>query len=374
LKEGAVDSSRERDQSVERLLRQLLQAPRNAGVTDSCLDAETAAAWVDGGLSGGALETARSHVAGCARCEALVGALGRIDSAASQIKPERAPRRWLAWLVPLAAAAAVVALWVAVPRDTGDKSDQAGSGTRVSKPTEIQQQAADATTRTAADKRQPLTPGAPLQAEAAKRDAAAPSQPAQVPELRNDAVARREAAPLAAPALSAAPAAPSPAAPAAPSSAAPAEPSAAPAGPAPAAPSLSLKMSSARSAARVAESAPIVIVSPDPSVRWRVAGTVVERSTNGGTRWEAVPTGIAADLTAGVAPSASVCWLVGRGGVVLLSTDGRTWRRVTFPESTDLSAIRATDARTATVSSSDGRLFGTIDGGVTWTSRPPQEF
>jgi len=79
-----------------------------------------------------------------------------------------------------------------------------------------------------------------------------------------------------------------------------------------------------------------------------------------------VPTGIAAVLTAGAAPTTTVCWVVGRGGVVLLTTDGRTWRRVAFPEMTDLSAVRATDARTASVSTADGRIFSTSDGGATW--------
>ena len=113
---------------------------------------------------------------------------------------------------------------------------------------------------------------------------------------------------------------------------------------------------------------------PDPSVRWRIAGSVVQRSTNGGARWDAVPTGVASALTAGAAPSASVCWLVGRAGVVLLSTDGLNWRRVAFPEVTDLSAIQATDARTASVSTADGRTFSTTDGGATWVRRPPQDF
>jgi hypothetical protein len=34
-----------------------------------------------------------------------------------------------------------------------------------------------------------------------------------------------------------------------------------------------------------------------------------------------------------------------------------------------LSAIRATDARTATITTADGREFATIDGGATWVRK-----
>ena len=134
-------------------------------------------------------------------------------------------------------------------------------------------------------------------------------------------------------------------------------------------------MAAPRAAAPAAGATPPVIVSPDPSVRWRIAGSVVERSTDGGSTWETASIGVTADLTAGAAPSASVCWLVGRAGVVLLTTDGRTWRQVAFPEMTDLSGVHATDAsgREASVSTADGRTFSTTDGGVTWIPRL-QEF
>src|SRR5207245_4738199 len=88
----------------------------------------------------------------------------------------------------------------------------------------------------------------------------------------------------------------------------------------------------ARSAVRDAQVAPTEIVSPDPNVRWRIVGSAVEHSSSGGSTWEAASTGLAAALTAGAAPSASVCWLVGRAGAVLRTTDGHTWRRVPFPE------------------------------------------
>ena len=41
-----------------------------------------------------------------------------------------------------------------------------------------------------------------------------------------------------------------------------------------------------------------------------------------------------------------------------------------FPENVDLAGVRATDARTAVVTTVDGRAFGTTDGGSTWTRDP----
>jgi photosystem II stability/assembly factor-like uncharacterized protein len=58
--------------------------------------------------------------------------------------------------------------------------------------------------------------------------------------------------------------------------------------------------------------------------------------------------------------------VVGRSGTVLLTTDGRQWRRIVFPIATDLAAVQAVDARAATVTAADGRRFRTVDGGVTW--------
>jgi photosystem II stability/assembly factor-like uncharacterized protein len=133
-------------------------------------------------------------------------------------------------------------------------------------------------------------------------------------------------------------------------------------------------LDSLRATARRAEVAAIEIISPDPMVRWRIAGSTVQRSTNGGAGWEPQSTGTATELTAGAAPSPMVCWVVGRGGVVLVSTDGRSWRRVAFPEMTDLSAVRARDARSASISTADGRTFSTTDAGATWAPRPLQDF
>jgi hypothetical protein len=370
----------ERDRTIDRLLRQsrqdlpFLRERQDAGVTEACLDAETLAAWVEGGLSGAALEMAQSHVADCPRCLELAGALGRIDSVASTPEPGRAATRWLAWLVPLTAVAAAAALWVVIPQDgrapmapTDDVRRQAADMTAEApqQPEAGRQAFANTTQEPSAPAAAPVSPGAPVEtderpsqtavASGALNDGLAtdPQAKAEAKELAKDA-AQPEAARVdglrgasGAVTSSAAPLASVP------------DKAAAP----------------ARLAERAAEAALAVeIVSPDPAVRWRVAGSLVQRSTDGGARWEDLSTGVAAEFTAGAAPSSSVCWLVGRGGVVLLSTDGRLWRRTAFPEMTDLSAIRARDAQAASVSTIDGRSFSTTDGGATWVPRPLQEF
>jgi photosystem II stability/assembly factor-like uncharacterized protein len=86
-----------------------------------------------------------------------------------------------------------------------------------------------------------------------------------------------------------------------------------------------------------------------------------------GPAWPAPPSDVAGQITAGSSPSADVCWIVGRGGTVLRSTDHQTWQRVNVPQAVDLSRVTATDARTAMVVAADGRTYSTSDGGVTWT-------
>ncbi len=61
-----------------------------------------------------------------------------------------------------------------------------------------------------------------------------------------------------------------------------------------------------------------------------------------------------------------MCWLVGAAGTVLRTADGHTFERVSFPVATKLSAVTAIDADRATVTTADGRVFTTTDGGRTW--------
>ena len=115
----------------------------------------------------------------------------------------------------------------------------------------------------------------------------------------------------------------------------------------------------------------VEIMSPEPAFRWRLFDpATIQRSTDGGVTWrpQVAPAGIV--LTAGTSPARNVCWIVGRGGAVVLSTDGTTWQLRPFPEAVNLTAVRAIDARTATVTTSDGRQFSTTDGGATWSKLP----
>ena len=72
--------------------------------------------------------------------------------------------------------------------------------------------------------------------------------------------------------------------------------------------------------------------------------TALERSRDAGATWQSVPIPTTPLLAGGSAPTNTVCWLVGRAGTVLLSTDGTTFRQVTKPADADL-GVRARDRR-----------------------------
>ena len=328
-----------RDQTVERLLKKSFLTSARTMQPGSCLDAETLAAWIDGSLAGGQLAAARAHLADCVDCQATLAAFARTTS------PEAFPEPWwrrglsARWLVPAAATATVIAIWVALPRDEHTRQPEQTT-------TAVGQVAAPQNKSTA-------EPTARADRPPAGADARSSEQAA--PELRREATAEK-AAPAdenqeqrdnASPAAGNAAAAPQPAAPD------------------------STFAGRARLGARLENVIPapprIEIVSPDALIRWRIGPAgVAEYSEDGGAKWQATPTGVGTDLMAGASPSGDVCWVVGRAGTVLLTTDGRQWQRLMFPVAVDLAAIQATDARTATVTATDGRRFTTVDGGTTW--------
>jgi hypothetical protein len=272
----------------------------------NCLDAETLAAWMDGGLKGAALEDVQTHVAGCERCQMLLGAMGRTRGAVPATGPGPASRRWLAWAVPLTAAAAAIAIWIAIPEQR--QAPNSSSPARVAVP--------------------PPTEAVPVPQQKAEAE--------QAPVARPAAPLRR-AAPRAADNIAPA---------TAPATATPAE-SAPPAAAAPAARPL-------------AEQRAVVA----GEVQQRAAAAARDAAAFCGP---APPPTAAGQLIASSAPSPDVCWVSGRNGLVLRSLDQRTWQRINFPEMSDLTAVTANDSSTATITDAEGRTFRTTDGGLSWT-------
>jgi len=359
-----VNPQSEHDRSIERLLRESLATTPGTG---SCLDAEMLAAWVEGGLVGGQLIEAQEHVAGCSACQATLAALVRTTP--TELGPEPWWRRALSarWLVPVAATATALAIWVLVPREEFMRPPEQLQTTAAREAAVPQTEASGESPAVPAEK---SAAGSPI---VARRPFEQPNA-----ELRRDRVQgaaaadAREEQQLAAP-LAFEPVPDVPATPAlegaqerqqsAPSVVGRATASApAPAAPAPAEAGRFEPLQGA-----VAVEAQVTISSPGAAFRWRIgsAGSV-EFSTDAGTTWELRPTGVEADLTAGTAPGGTVCWVVGRGGTVLLTTDGRQFRRLMFPVAADLAAVQAIDARSATVTAADGRRFRTMDAGATW--------
>ncbi len=114
-----------------------------------------------------------------------------------------------------------------------------------------------------------------------------------------------------------------------------------------------------------------IITAPGGKVLWSVGPSgLIFRSADGGQSWMQQASGVSADLVAGSVPSDTVCWVVGKNGTVLLTTDGERWKKVSSPTTADLAGVSAEDARIAAVWS-DARLprYVTQDGGQSWTQR-----
>ena len=113
----------------------------------------------------------------------------------------------------------------------------------------------------------------------------------------------------------------------------------------------------------------VIIKTPNPTVLWRILeGGFIERSEDSGATWNGQMPNQNGYFIAGSAPSATTCWLVGRDGMIVLTKDGRNWKKITPPAVVDLVAITARDSSAATVTTADGHKFETSNGGKSWTT------
>jgi hypothetical protein len=332
-----------KDEPMDRLLERGLRVRVDVRPSDACLDPETLAAWMDGTLAPAERAAAETHAADCDRCLAMVSAVARTAPG----PPPATRPSWLSlrWLVPLATGAAAVATWMLVQP-----------------PAMLTPSSPDSTLADAAKEERPAI-GAP---EPAQSRTDALEKKAEAPAAKEQDLSRRRAD-AAPPKRSSAENKVDALKPSA------AEPEARPASPltaAKAAPNQRAELADERTKQTFsAAAAPgLIVVSQDSTVRWRLAGHIIERSIDGGKTWQRLTTGTEIDLLAGSSPSANVCWVTGRAGLVLRTTDGTTWRRLTFPDPTpDLVAVTASSDLSATVTTSNGRTYRTTDGGRTWS-------
>jgi hypothetical protein len=369
------------DDPLDRLIRGSLKAAALGEVRADCLDAEALAAWTEGGLSETARVRADVHLSSCARCQAALAILARTADSPSEPLPWWSARfaTWR-WLVPITASAAAIAVYVAVqdrpPSPSPAVTPSATAAVDAAKPQLEQPAASPAQERAAPAETDSDRKQAPAEREQAKPDAAAREEgfaDGRQKAAANEAPAKSEAVAVTdqfAKVAEEAPPAAAPAAPAATTAASSAVGRAAP----------QALESSADAARRLDETrdrsgGAAIVFSQNPAVRWSIGQAgAVSLSTDGGTTWTLVPSGVTTDLTAGSSPSGSICWIVGRSGTVLLTTNGRQFVRLPFPNTADLAAVRPTDASTATVTTADRRSFRTTDGGRTWSQVPLQEF
>ena len=99
---------------------------------------------------------------------------------------------------------------------------------------------------------------------------------------------------------------------------------------------------------------------------WRVRDRAIEQSTDGGATWL---TDYTADrnIRASAFVSGDVGWIVGENGLILRRTKNG-WFGATPPAEATIIAVRASSPSKATVTLDDGRVFTTVNGGVTWTT------
>ena len=276
------------------------------------VEAEVLAAWSAGRLPAGESSAVEAHLASCDECQEVLAVFAR--TAPPSVVSGSTWTWHMRWAIPIAAAATVAAIWVAIPSD--QQTAELQHNDAISVPNTAPQGAPKAETPVATEAHAP----AETKQASPRRDTSTPPALADRPEHEQSAdkvepsEARRTFAAterdqdVKAEAAAAAPA---------------------PAAPPPAQEQTRLRV---EDRAGLLRQAAAEVVSPDPLVRWRIqAGGRLERSINA----------------------------------------GKTWDAVTFPQPLSVTAVRAPSAITAIVTAADGRQFRTDDQGKTWNPVQP---
>jgi hypothetical protein len=380
------------DRLVARGLARELDASGNA-----CPDADLLAAWFDHTLSALESERIEAHSAGCDCCQQILASLARSEPpvirAAPLPEPARAWHWHWRWAVPLATAVLVLVvgshtLRAPAPSLRPSGSGEAGSSLRPSGFGEAGQQPV----QIAADKKPApvaMNQAAPPAAEVDARPRTATPGSGLRPSGSGEAggrIAKAEPAPAVAPTAGAAPSAMKPEsrmaeqvqrqADAASDKILKAAAPMPPPPPPPPAPRAEAKVAVAGGAPQgfnspsVRQASVTTSMLSGSAVSWRFGTSgAIEKSSDRGQTWVRQSSGVTTALSDASAPGDRICWIVGEAGVVLRTTDGVTWQRLTSPTDANLVAVHAWNELAATVTASDRSEYETTDGGKTWKRR-----
>ena len=364
-------------ESFDRALRSAARRGRPAGV---CPDAASLAAYADNGLTPDERRRVEAHAADCATCLEHLALLGAISLDREAPEPSRS---WLVrwgWLVPVATAVVVVAVWLRLPeqKSSEDAGPPASARTQAVAPAAPEQEVAPSSDLAATQ----ATAERDAQAKAKQRQAARTSQAAPA----------RAAAPLEKKADALAPlerrdqerqevAATSPVPPAASEA-----PAAAPPSPA----TVQARKASdenfqrqrvgaaSKVATPAAPAAPTLADATKEEVRaepastresYRAFGSRIEQSKDGGATWRTALSDPQSTFTSvGCAPGGG-CWIgTADGQIVRPTPDG--FSRSVLPVRARVVAITSSGSQAAVVTVEGGRRFRTTDGGSSWQSIP----
>jgi hypothetical protein len=338
----------------DRVLRAAARRARAVGV---CPHPEMLASYLDNGLTSDERASLEAHAADCVRCQQHLSLLGAVSVDRPDPDVEES-RPWLVrwgWLVPVATAVLVVAVWTRTPApvDAPAQFPQREVAPAIVPPeapaaAEGAGSQADNMGGPGRDARAVPAPKAKAEADRERQDFAAqarpqvtvPAAPAAVPAPPPPAVARDQVGQLAD------------------SVRAPAEAKEAAAGAAP-----------MREEARLMRkaAAPSMEAAVSDRERYRAAGGRIERSQDGGASWHELFTDPALTFTALACGPEGACWFGTSTGVVLRTSQAGLLRS-RLPESAPVTAISAASATDAVVTIGS-RRYRTSDGS-SWTPLP----
>jgi hypothetical protein len=329
------------------VLRAAARRARPAGV---CPDPEMLAGYLDSGLTSDERAAVEVHAADCPRCQQHLSLLGAV----SMERPDPdavAPRHWLVrwgWMVPVATAVLVVAVWTRTPAPVEPPAqfpqrEVAPAVVPAPQPTPPavgESSPADGQRRQSRDSRSVTPPFATAEADRERQDFAAeqrqqPPSPAAPPAVaQSDRLGQLA------------------------DSAAPAAAKEAAAGTAPVREEAKLMRKAA---------APALEATAADDERYRAGGGRIERSQDGGASWQEVFSDASLTFTAVSCATEGACWF-GTSTGVMLRTSQSGLVRSRLPDSLPVTAISAVSATEAIVTAG-ARRYRTSDG-LAWISVP----